>query len=82
MPACFHEPAPTQVGQVFRCGHLAQTEDVLKVADAEGGLREKMHHAKPGFVAEAVINLDESGLRHTFNGNMPEKVCRSIKDMS
>jgi hypothetical protein len=53
-----HFPFP-QVGKML--GHLClrQFQNILKVADAERTIREQMNDAKPGCIAEALVNLDE-----------------------
>lgn len=48
-----------QIGEMLRDFRLRDFEDVLKVADAKGPLREQMNDAKTCRITKALINLNE-----------------------
>jgi hypothetical protein len=67
---CGNHASGPQVGEVFGYFDLRFAKDVLEMTDAQRRLHQQMQDAKPGPVAEALINANEIHCRQLTTGSV------------
>src|SRR3954470_25009500 len=58
-PLDLDQPPRAEIGEMLRDLHLRLAQDLLKVADAERTLRERVQEPQPRAVTQAFVNLQQ-----------------------